>query len=326
MPQYTTYYIKQGDTLPALAAMFLGDASLWHDLALMNRLRAPYISDRLLDQYEAALWEGILEQSLAAGALTLMQQSFDPMLALTGSLLYLEALTSNGMLVTDLCPIVSYQPSVAYYGPPATAATAARPLRPRLPGTMILETAPLVAYSAASYCAILPAASPNSFTVLAPGDALFIPVTSLPSGIVAAGTIGQFVDLFGIDIAIGIDDLLTAEGDLDTISNINCLKQGLQLLAESVPGDLPEHPEWGNELFSLIGGNVTGAVIGAGAGLTAQTLLKDPRVTSAQVTGVDLPAPDTMAIQANVQARGRADGIPLSLSVPGVQHGPPLIA
>lgn len=46
-PRYTSAQqrtVEQGDTLPNLAARFLGDARLWRQLAVLNGLRPPYIS------------------------------------------------------------------------------------------------------------------------------------------------------------------------------------------------------------------------------------------------------------------------------------------
>ena len=39
------YVIQYGDTLPSIAASQLGDASMWYEIALMNGLAAPYISE-----------------------------------------------------------------------------------------------------------------------------------------------------------------------------------------------------------------------------------------------------------------------------------------
>lgn len=52
MSRYQKHIIKLGDTMQALATLYLGDASLWIDLAKANGLNYPYIVDTVKRKQE----------------------------------------------------------------------------------------------------------------------------------------------------------------------------------------------------------------------------------------------------------------------------------
>lgn len=61
------YKVGQGDTLVNLAAAFLGDARLWPDLAILNNLRPPYLSDQAAIPAARRGENGIMDSALWIG-------------------------------------------------------------------------------------------------------------------------------------------------------------------------------------------------------------------------------------------------------------------
>jgi len=47
--------------------------------------------------------------------------------------------------------------------------------------------------------------------------------------------------------------MVSATGDLETVSSLDCLKQDLQDRLDTFPGDLYAHPEWGCNIRMLLG-------------------------------------------------------------------------
>ena len=49
------------------------------------------------------------------------------------------------------------------------------------------------------------------------------------------------------------DLVVSATGDLETVTGLECLKQDLRDRLETVPGDLYAHPDWGCRMRLLLG-------------------------------------------------------------------------
>ena len=54
MTKYQNYTVQQGDTLESIAAAKLNSADRWRDIAIINQLRQPFISDDPYQQYGPA--------------------------------------------------------------------------------------------------------------------------------------------------------------------------------------------------------------------------------------------------------------------------------
>jgi hypothetical protein len=318
MAHYTSYRVKQGDTLEAIAALYLGGLDHWSDLAALNRLRAPYISDDPADRYGDPLWEGVLPTALPAGSTRVVLPALDPLVAVPGTQFYVETMTLNGptgeaVLIEAVVPPSGFaQPTndpaigVVYTGAGAPGA-----------GQVTFATALLGAYPANAYCAVTPPPFPSAYRVLQTGDLLYLPAADQPTGVVAAGTRGQFIDLFGVDLMLtATGDLATANGDLATVGGLPNLHQALALRFGSERGDLPAHPKYGNPLAALLGKSVTGPILSLGAAMAAQLAVADPRIARAQAVSVSLAAPDVLAVQLALTARSTAETFRLDLNAP----------
>ena len=68
MALFTNYKIKQGDTLQSISQQMLGDVTLWSDIASLNQLRFPYISDDIYETLGLPKATFQLSQSLYKGS------------------------------------------------------------------------------------------------------------------------------------------------------------------------------------------------------------------------------------------------------------------
>lgn len=68
MALFTNYKIKQGDTLQNISQQMLGDVTLWSDIASLNQLRFPYISDDIYETLGLPKATFQLSQSLYKGS------------------------------------------------------------------------------------------------------------------------------------------------------------------------------------------------------------------------------------------------------------------
>lgn len=67
---YVEYRVTQADTLESIATRFLGSPSRWREIASLNRLRSPFISDDPSFQYGPAITSGTLTSTISANALS----------------------------------------------------------------------------------------------------------------------------------------------------------------------------------------------------------------------------------------------------------------
>lgn len=70
MPQYINHLVRQGETLESIAIATLGNASRWREVALLNRLRWPFLSDDPSQQYGQVVASGVTTLAIAANALS----------------------------------------------------------------------------------------------------------------------------------------------------------------------------------------------------------------------------------------------------------------
>lgn len=70
MTQYINHVVRQGETLESIANARLGSADRWSEIALLNRLRLPFLSDDPSEQYGQVMASGVTTLAIAADALT----------------------------------------------------------------------------------------------------------------------------------------------------------------------------------------------------------------------------------------------------------------
>lgn len=268
------------DTLLSLATQYLGDPEAWPTIQQLNQLRAPYISDRLWDQYGPPLASWILgaagtAPTVAAGATTVTVPGVPASLCPPGSIVVLEQWTASGRQ-QEAHAVASYD-----------AATA----------SATLTTAVAASYTAGAAQSLNLNPAFQTTQVLAPGDVIQIPA----NGQAAATTqLTTPSDPLGTDLLVtATGDLqYTATGDLATASGIANLLGALSRRLDSALGTLPLHPTYGSGLSTVLGDPLLGPAVVTG--YVTLTLLQDPRVQ--QVSHVQVTASgDAWVVSATVQ-------------------------
>jgi len=114
MAIFTNYKIKQGDTLQRIAQQMLGDVTLWNDIANLNQLRFPYISDDIYETLGLPKSTFQLSQSLYTGSTNINVFNQIDNGTLTESLLqkndviFLKAYDGFGNYTSDTLKIQKY--------------------------------------------------------------------------------------------------------------------------------------------------------------------------------------------------------------------------
>jgi len=117
MSTYKNYVVKQSDTLETIAQRQLGDTSAWPSLIPLNKLRYPYISDDIRDQYGTPHAELMLPASVDAGDISINLKTYvdsgmlPESLLTSKSIFFVRRYDGNGDYVHDALTIDTYYPS-----------------------------------------------------------------------------------------------------------------------------------------------------------------------------------------------------------------------
>lgn len=282
----TTHRVLIGDTLPALAARYLGDAQRWREIVVANNLRPPYISSEPLAQYGVFLARYALAVTASGGQRSIVLSGADPSLLRPGVQLVVQRYTTAGQRLLDAPLLESFS---------SDAATLARELAHSYPaGTEVL---------------IYPPPGELQGVVARPGDALVI-----PSQDETPSTTIERDDRFGRDLACNERGhlSLTPTGDLAVAAGLANFYQQLRLRLRCEPGSLTRHSTYGCQAHAYIG-QVNGPVLG----LLVQSALAlaigaDPRVSSVEAVSATVRG-DVITAQVQVVARGEAIDLSLQL-------------
>lgn len=285
------------DTLMSLASHYLGDPEAWPQLRHLNHLRAPYISDRLWDQYGPPIvaYELSTSASAASFAVAPVVQAGDtavtlpgmqPAVCPPGSRIVLEQWTAQGRQ-QEVHTVKAFDGSTF-------AAT--------------LTDAVQHDYGKGALMSLNTNPSLETTQVLAPGQTIQIPLHGRPASALLTST----QDPFGTDWAVDAQGRLqwTDTGDLATASGVANLQGALIRRINSALGTLPLHPTtYGSGLSSVVGSPMGQSHIISGYVTTV--LLQDPRVTEVASVGVTKSG-DTWHIAAHVLVRGLPQAVPLT--------------
>lgn len=254
MAQQTTtilrHIIRQGDTLERLAQEFMGDATGWLQLAILNGLNYPYISDD----------NSFVTKIQAAGTVTFARTA-----STTGDII-IPAGYKVSVPATTRSPQKDYTTNAQVILPSASATVTAAVTAvvageignsPALT-VSILSTA---ITNLASVTNTNPITGGEILTVLTPGNTLLIPVSS--DGL--AGTTGLdtqalqgeefFTALLGTDIALdaGGDLFGDARGGLATVGGIPNFQSAMQHRLQTELGWYAYLPNYGSNVRQSVG-------------------------------------------------------------------------
>lgn len=274
MPEYRYYAVSQGETLQQIARVTLGDAERWIELAALNNLRYPYISEDPRDLLGYSLSEGRLALAVIAGSNFAFVEGFDnPPKA--GQMLYFVSPTAAG---GEAVQITSVEVSS---------------------GLVQFQAAVRNNWPQGNPVAVYPDPADLKTKVLRPGDLLKLPSESNIQDFTLDRQ--EWETLLGEDIALdGNGQLIFDGGDLATYSGVDNLVQQLQHRISTSYGELPYHKDYGSELPDALGETASPYFILLAKALVRESLLRDPRISDVNNISVRVDG-DTVLIDCFVE-------------------------
>jgi hypothetical protein len=296
---FLDHVVAQFETIDGIAARYLGDSSLWPSLVSLNSLRYPYLSSDPRERAGFIVAQTTVRRNYRSvtyqNGLTVTVEDADGIhagdtfIALDDDLQLTEG--QRAMILdwqTDagpdwnLIPILGMihatpdgpreDPQVGIaYTPDELAGLPPPPL-------LVLQYGVTRQWPAGIELTIHEDPLQDRQQVFGPGDIMRIPINAVSANLL--GVRPQDWDvLLGIDVAIDRDGLLQYDtnGDLVLVAGIPNLDQALHNRLVSDLGDLPLHPEYGNQLVRQLGRILPETLIVANA-YGRQAVLADPRV------------------------------------------------
>lgn len=281
-----THTVHTGDSLPAIAARYYGDASRWRDLVVANNLRPPYISTDPLDAFGDLQSTAPLVTEATAGSRVLLVAPTT--LVRVGAQLVLYVTASDGTAVIRATTVEQAN---------AGALTLTTPL----PQTVRAGTPVL----------LFPPASEVRGAVAQPGTVLRIPDTdAAPASAPPTPTASD--NRYLRDLAAVDGRLVLINGDLALAAGLTNLQQQLSHRMRSEQGALYRHPTYGTSVYSYVGQASTPTLALLVQAALALAVARDPRV--AAVERVDADAAGDV-VTATVVVRAAQDTTTLTLTV-----------
>lgn len=272
--------VTEGDDLESLAAKFMGDRSAWRSLALLNNLKAPYISETpVADALGGSL--GLL--ALAATASGDTTTLTDVLGIFPGHRVRFDnGITQETVEVQEINTVTK---------------------------VLTFTTALANSYVTTTVVNLYAPTADIRGKVLKIGDTLWIPTNEQRStGVRSNEPLASIERAYGVDILATRQGRFTisVEGDFDLVTGANNLVQAIRHRFKVEQGMLPLHPRYGTGLFDFLAQK---NVIGNQLLLETegrQTTLRDPRIDAVEdVTAVLLGDAVTMEIQAVTSQRER---------------------
>lgn len=278
---YTTYVVKQGDTIEGIAQEKLGDWSRWREIAALNDLRYPFVSDRPDQWFGNESVTGILAVLVQPGSLGLYLPGERATNIPPGSTLLLEGFapndSGNNVQVYDVLKVLEYN---------------------QVSGVLSLDgTATKYQWQEGTRFRIFPPDLDQTAHVARPGQRILLPIF--------AGDIGSILDtafaatLYGSDVSLENKGKMTLEsGDLATVSGLKNIYQALRFRAELPYGSFILHTDEGNRCHELLGEAVKAETTMRAAAFVREALETDPRILGVTEVEALVPQADTIAIAA----------------------------
>ncbi len=260
---FLVHTLRPGDTLRSLATRYLGDPSLWSEIAQMNHLRYPYISGNLAEQYGPPSAEWIL-QTVQTGT--------------SADLLWAPPIASQGASQAVLPGPTIYPGEIVVFHQGDSYVEEAATVKSVSGNTVTFTSTLQNAYPAGSRAYLCPPTGNQNYTVLGFGDAIRIPTMNTSATAPSPSAVAAPDLMLGTDLQVDQHGYLTltGEGDLATTSGLANLQQAIQNRIATTVGALALYPAYGSNFLSLMAEGTLQNVLELD--LTA-TLLQDPRIS-----------------------------------------------
>ena len=268
------YRINQGDLyqgLQGIAQNLTGDPTQWEQIAFINNLRYPYISEDQTELQGTSATTLYLSNRVNVGDTVVYVSGISPFLV-NGAILFflLQSPLSDGTvrLVSDIVRVDTV--TIDGETPANTRVTLQQP---------IFNT-----YLTGTPFTILNTSNNTSSRVVTIGDYILVPSSSDGLNNIQASDIdiSQVYDLLGQDFWLDNNGMLRNDqnGDIQTVVGVQNLKQAVVHRLMTEIGELVYHQEYGDPLLNYVG-KVNGPVLSVLANQQlSQTLLNDPRIQS----------------------------------------------
>lgn len=225
----------QGDSLQSLAHIHLGDSQRWEELAVLNNLRFPYISNEFIE----TLGPKMADLAIISGAGS-TYVFFDVEGASAGQEIYFTDGTEEESHIIQSVDNAT--------------------------NTIVLETSTSIIYTSLAKVSLHEDPTESNTVVLKVGDFILVPTTSVSPTSVNSQETEDTTDLnrfFGLDIKLdtnGFIDLDEDTGDLIlTESGRVNISQAVNIRLNTAPEELKHHSDYGIGLPERIGRPATQA-------------------------------------------------------------------
>lgn len=283
------YRIKDGDTIQGIAQRVSGDTSVWTDIAFINNLRYPFVSNdpTLLNEQNTPTI--VLTQRVNPGDTTISINGANAFIT-EGSVLFfnLQSPLSDGT-IRDISDVVTVD-SVA--------------VDQQIPtNTKVRLSAPIFnTYLSGTEVDILRTVS-TAATVATTGDFILVPAGQDNTSFIRSGEldVSQAQSILGQDIFLDNNGFLRSDssGDIQTVVGVPNLNQAIRHRLLTELNELDYHPNYGNVLLEYVG-HLNAPVLTVLANHEImRTLLQDPRIKSVQSISVSIIG-DTLSVGVEV--------------------------
>jgi hypothetical protein len=290
VPNVEVYRVAQGDTLQGIAQRRMGDTTRWSDIAFINNLRYPFISEDERDLQGVRNYRAVLTRRVNAGDITIFVNGISPFITKDSVLFFaVDNVFSDGTLhtISDVVGVGEVIPD---------------PERPA--GTKLrLKTPLLNTYDVGTFVDVLSTNNNTTSRVVTIGDFILIPSPNGSDSFVSSDGVDvlKVYEVLGQDIALDNYGLLSPDGngDLQTVVGLGNLHQAIAHRLMTELRELDYHPGYGNPLLQYIGHVNTPTLLVLANFEIERVLLGDPRINSIQSIKTTVSG-DTLSVRALV--------------------------
>lgn len=284
------YRIRDGDTIQSIAQRLTGDTANWSDIAFINNLRYPFVSNdpTLISQQNTP--SAFLTQRANPGDMSIRINGANVFIA-PGSVLFflLESPLTDGT-VKEISDIVTVDTVIVDTQVPTN--------------TIVRLQSPVFnTYLDGTQIDVLQTISTTT-RVATTGSYILVPAGNDGSSLIRSSSLNvdQAYNVLGQDFWLDNNGLLRADssGDVQTVLGVPNLTQAIQHRLLTELGELDYYPQYGNVLLTYVG-HLNAPVLAIIANSEIErTLLNDPRVKAVRGINVSIVG-DTLSVRANIE-------------------------